>query len=146
MSTQDNKALVRRWVEEVLNTRDVSDQSPAYQLVAADFVGHFPGQPPIEGLEAFRQFGSLYFSAFPDLQITPEELIAEGDKVTMRYGWRGTQQGELMGFPATGKQVRASGISILRIANGKIAEQWDSFDNLGMLQQLGVVPAPGQSS
>jgi len=146
MSTQDNKALVRRWVEEVLNTRDVSDQSPAYQLVAADFVGHFPGQPPIEGLEAFRQFGSLYFSAFPDLQITPEELIAEGDKVTMRYGWRGTQQGELMGFPATGKQVRASGISILRIANGKIAEQWDSFDNLGLLQQLGVVPAPGQSS
>jgi steroid delta-isomerase-like uncharacterized protein len=146
MSTQDNKALVRRWVEEVLNTRDVSDQSPAYQLVAADFVGHFPGQPPIEGLEAFRQFGSLYFSAFPDLQITPEELIAEGDKVTIRYGWRGTQQGELMGFPATGKQVRASGISILRIANGKIAEQWDSFDNLGLLQQLGVVPAPGQSS
>jgi steroid delta-isomerase-like uncharacterized protein len=146
MSTQDNKALVSRWVEEVLNTRDVSDQSPAYQLVAADFVGHFPGQPPIEGLEAFRQFGSLYFSAFPDLQITPEELIAEGDKVTMRYDWRGTQQGELMRFPATGKQVRASGISILRIANGKIAEQWDSFDNLGMLQQLGVVPAPGQSS
>lgn len=146
MSTQDNKALVRRWVEEVLNTRDVSDQSPAYQLVSADFVGHFPGQPPIEGLEAFRQFGLLYFSAFPDLRITQEELIAEGDKVTMRYGWRGTQQGELMGFPATGKQVRASGISILRIANGKIAEQWDSFDNLGMLQQLGVVPAPGQSS
>jgi steroid delta-isomerase-like uncharacterized protein len=146
MSTQDNKALVRRWVEEVLNTRDISDQSPAYQLVAADFVGHFPGQPPIEGLEAFRQFGSLYFSAFPDLQITPEELIAEGDKVTMRYGWCGTQQGELMGIPATGKQVRASGISILRIANGKIAEQWDSFDNLGLLQQLGVVPAPGQSS
>jgi steroid delta-isomerase-like uncharacterized protein len=146
MSTQDNKALVRRWVEEVLNTRDVSDQSPAYQLVAADFIGHFPGQPPIEGLEAFRQFGSLYFSAFPDLQITPEELIAEGDKVTMRYGWSGTQQGELMGIPATGKQVRASGISILRIANGKIAEQWDSFDNLGLLQQLGVVPAPGQSS
>ncbi len=146
MSTQDNKALVRRWVEEALNARDVSDQSLAYQLVAADFVGHFPGQPPIEGLEAFRQFGSLYFSAFPDLQIAPEELIAERDKVTMRYGWRGTQQGELMGFPATGKQVRASGISILRIANGKIAEQWDSFDNLGMLQQLGVVPAPGQSS
>jgi steroid delta-isomerase-like uncharacterized protein len=143
MSIQENKAVVQRWVEEVLNTRDVSEQSPAYQLVAADFVGHFPGQPPIEGLEAYRQFGSLYFSAFPDLQITPEDLIAEGDKVTMRYGWRGTHKGELMGIPPTGKQVSTSGISILRVANGKIAEQWDNFDNLGMLQQLGVIPAMG---
>ena len=146
MSTEANKEIVRKWVDEVLNKRDVSEQSPAYQLVAVDFVGHFPGQPPIEGLEAYRQFGSLYFSAFPDLQITPEDLIAEGDKVTMRYGWRGTHKGELMGIPATGKQVITSGISILRVANGKIAEQWDSFDNLGMLQQLGVVPAPGQAS
>jgi steroid delta-isomerase-like uncharacterized protein len=143
MSTEDNKAVVRRWVEEVLNTRDVTDQSAAYQLVAADFVGHFPGQPPIEGLETYRQFGSQYFSAFPDLQITPEDLIAEGDQVTMRYGWRGTQKGELMGIPPTGKQVVTSGISILRVANGKIAEQWDNFDNLGMLQQLGVIPTMG---
>src|SRR5437773_4145834 len=143
MSNEVNKALVQKWVDQVLNTRDVSDQSPAYQLVAADFVGHFPGQPPIEGLEAFRQFGAAYFSAFPDLQITPEDLIAEEDKVTMRYGWRGTHKGELMGIPPTGKQVIASGISILRVADGKIAEQWDSFDNLGMLQQLGVIPKMG---
>jgi steroid delta-isomerase-like uncharacterized protein len=143
MSTEQNKALIQKWVDEVLNTGDISDQSPAYQLVAADFVGHFPGQPPIEGLEAFRQFGSLYFSAFPDLQITPEDLIAEGEKVTMRYGWRGTHKGELMGIAATGKQVTTSGISILRVANGKIAEQWDSFDTLGMLQQLGVLPSMG---
>ncbi len=146
MSTEANKELIRKWVDEVLNRRDVSEQSPAYQLVAVDFVGHFPGQPPIEGLEAYRQFGSLYFSAFPDLQIIPEDLIAEGDKVTMRYGWRATHKGELMGIPATGKQVITSGISILRVANGKIAEQWDSFDNLGMLQQLGVIPVPGQAS
>ena len=143
MSTADNKALIQKWVDKVLNTRDVSEQSPAYQLVAADFVGHFPGQPPIEGLEAYRQFGSAYFGAFPDLQITPEDLIAEGDKVTMRYGWRGTHKGELMGIPATGKLVTTSGISILRVANGKIAEQWDNFDNLGMLQQLGVIPTMG---
>ena len=143
MTTQDNKVIVQRWVDEVLNTRDVSEQSPAYELVAADFVGHFPGQPALEGLEAYRQFGSQYFSAFPDLQITPEDLIAEGDKVTMRYAWRGTHKGELMGIPATGKQVVTSGISILRVANGKIAEQWDSFDNLGMLQQIGVIPTLG---
>jgi steroid delta-isomerase-like uncharacterized protein len=145
VSTEANKALIQKWVDEVLNTRDVPYQSPAYQLVAADFIGHFPGQPPIEGLEAFRQFGAPYFSAFPDLQITPEDLIAEGDKVTMRYGWRGTHQGELMGIPATGKQVITSGMSILRVANGKTAEQWDHFDTLGMLQQLGVVPAPEQA-
>ena len=145
MSTEANKTLIHRWVDEVLNKRDVSEQSPAYQLVASDFVGHFPGQPPIEGLEAYRQFGSLYFSAFPDLKIIPEDLTAEGDKVTMRYGWRGTHKGELMGIPPTGKQVIASGMSILRVTNGKIAEQWDSFDTLGMLQQLGVVPAPEQA-
>ena len=143
MTTQDNKVIVQRWVDEVLNTRDVSEQSPAYELVAVDFVGHFPGQPALEGLEAYRQFGSQYFSAFPDLQITTEDLIAEGDKVTMRYAWRGTHKGELMGIPATGKQVVTSGISILRVANGKIAEQWDSFDNLGMLQQIGVIPTMG---
>lgn len=143
MTTQDNKVIVQRWVDEVLNTRDVSEQSPAYELVAVDFVGHFPGQPALEGLEAYRQFGSQYFSAFPDLQITPEDLIAEGDKVTMRYAWRGTHKGELMGIPATGKQVVTSGISILRVANGQIAEQWDSFDNLGMLQQIGVIPTMG---
>lgn len=143
MTTQDNKVIVQRWVNEVLNTRDVSAQSPAYELVAADFVGHFPGQPAIEGLEAYRQFGSQYFSAFPDLQITPEDLIAEGDQVTIRYSWRGTHKAELMGIPPTGKQVVTSGISILRIANGKIAEQWDNFDNLGMLQQIGVIPTMG---
>ena len=143
MSIEANKALIQKWVDNVLNTRDVSDQSLAYQLVATDFVGHFAGQPPIHGLEVYRQFGSQYFSAFPDLRITPEDLVAEGDKVTMRYDWRGTHKGELMGIPATGKQVTTSGISILRVANGKIAEQWDSFDNLGMLQQIGVIPTMG---
>ena len=143
MSTEANKTLIHKWVDEVLNTRDVSDQSRAYDLVATNFVGHFPGQPPLQGLEAYRQFGAIYFTAFPDLQIIPEDLIAEGDKVTMRYSWRGTHKAELMGIPATGKQVRASGISILRVADGKIAEQWDNFDNLGMLQQLGVIPSMG---
>lgn len=146
MSTEENKALIRKWVDQVLNTRDVSDTSLAHELVAADFVGHFPGQPPISGLEAFRQFGATYFSAFPDLKITPEDLVAEGDKVAMRYSWRGTQKGELMGIPPTGKQVTTSGMSILRIADGKIAEQWDNFDTLSMLQQLGVAPLPAQSS
>ena len=143
MSIEANKALIQKWVDNVLNTRDVSNQSLGYQLVATDFVGHFAGQPPIHGLEVYRQFGSQYFSAFPDLRITPEDLVAEGDKVTMRYDWRGTHKGELMGIPATGKQVTTSGISILRVANGKIAEQWDSFDNLGMLQQIGVIPTMG---
>src|SRR5204863_9087246 len=102
MSNEANKELIRKWVDEVLNRRDVSEQSPAYQLVAVDFVGHFPGQPPIEGLEAYRQFGSLYFSAFADLQIIPEDLTVEGDKVRTRYGCRGTHKGALRGTPPCG--------------------------------------------
>jgi steroid delta-isomerase-like uncharacterized protein len=143
MSTEDNKALVHKWIDAMFHTRDLSEQSPIYQLFATDFVAHFTSRPRIEGLEAFRQFGSLYVSAFPDVQITVEDLIAEGDKVVMRYSWRGTHQGELLGIPATGKQVVGSGINILRVANGKIAEQWGSPDDLGLLQQLGVVPQIG---
>lgn len=142
MSTAENKALVRRWVAEVVNTGDLSDQSPASQLIAPDFVGHLVSLPEIHGFAAFRQVGISYFSAFPDLQLTLEDLIAEGDKVAVRYRSRGTHRGELMGISATGKPVTVAGISIYRLAEGQIAELWDMPDNLGMLQQLGVVPPP----
>jgi predicted ester cyclase len=82
--------------------------------------------------------------AFPDLNITIEDQIAEGDKVVTRWVGRGTQQGELQGIPPTGKQATTSGIAIDRIVSGKLVETWDQFDALGMMQQLGVVPTPEQ--
>jgi predicted ester cyclase len=86
----------------------------------------------------------MFRTAFPDLHGTIEDQIAEGDKVVMRMTYRGTHQGELMGIPATGKPVTMTFISINRIAEGKIAEGWVNFDALGMMQQLGVIPVPGQ--
>ena len=92
-----------------------------------------------------KQYVSMYRSAFPDLQQTIEDQIAEGEKVATRLTGRGTHQGELMGIPPTGNRVEAPGIVINRISGGKIAESWANYDAMGMMQQLGVIPAPGQS-
>ncbi len=87
-----------------------------------------------------------YRTAFPGNQLTVEDYLAEGDTVVSRWTGRGTHKGDLMGIAPTGKQVTVTGISIQRIANGKIVEEWSNYDMLGMLQQLGVVPMPGQAS
>jgi steroid delta-isomerase-like uncharacterized protein len=86
---------------------------------------------------------TMYRSAFPDMRVTIEDLVAEGDKVAARWSVTGTHRGELMGIPATGKRVTVTGIEINRFAGGKLVEHWESFDQLSMMQQLGVVPAPG---
>ena len=88
----------------------------------------------------------MYLTAFPDLHFTVEDLIAEGDKVVARLTVRGTQQGAFMGIPPTGKHVTVTGIDINRLAGGKSVEHWLNMDTLGLLQQLGVIPAPGQAS
>jgi predicted ester cyclase len=85
----------------------------------------------------------MFRTGFPDIKVTVEDLVAEGEKVVARWTWRGTNQGEFQGMSPTGKQVTGSGISIHRFANGKFAEAWVNFDTLGMLQQLGVIPAMG---
>jgi steroid delta-isomerase-like uncharacterized protein len=87
----------------------------------------------------------MFLAAFPDLNITVEDLIAEGDRVVARWTLRGTHQGASLGMPPTGKQVTMPGISVVRLAGGKSAEQWVIHDQLGMLQQLGLVPAPAQA-
>jgi len=135
-----NKEIVRRLVDGVW-----ADRNPAIidELVAEDYVGHDPTQPgPIEGRDGFRQFIATYQSAFEDATITIDDLIAEGDNVVTRWTGRGTQSGELMGIAPTGKEATVSGITISRLANGKIAEEWLLFDALGMLIQLGAVPQP----
>jgi steroid delta-isomerase-like uncharacterized protein len=126
--------------EEVFNGKRL-DQADG--IVAPDYLDHgaVPGQGP--GLEGAKQRWTMYFAAIPDMHTTIDDTIAEGDRVVVRYSVEGTQQGQLMGFPPTGKTFHTNGISIYRLANGKIVEQWEQADMIGLIQQLGVLPAPG---
>ncbi len=141
MSAQDNKALVRRFIEEVVNKGNLSVVD---ELVAPNFVDHSapPGQPP--GPQGVKQAIQMYHGAFPDIQMTAEDIIAEGDKVASRVIFTGTHKGELMGIAATGKQVTVNFIEIIRWQDGKAVERWAVTDMLGLMQQLGAVPPPGQ--
>ncbi|MDZ7359293.1 MAG: ester cyclase [candidate division KSB1 bacterium] len=136
--SEQNKALSRRITEECFNKGNLA---VADEFVAANFTDH--GAPPglAPGAEGFKQLVAMYRNAFPDMRITIEDVIAEGDKVVMRWTARGTHKGDLMGIAPTGKTVTVTGIGIDRIANGKIVEHWESFDQMGMMQQLGVIPA-----
>lgn len=142
MSTEDNKALARRFYEEVFNKGNLAAVD---ELCTANYLYHDPSIS-VQGPEAFKQFASMWLTAFPDQQTTIEDLIAEGDTVVVRNTLRATHKGELMGIPPTGKQVTVSAITITRVVNGKAEETWGNADALGMLQQLGVVPALGQTS
>jgi predicted ester cyclase len=139
VSPDDNKAILRTYVETTFNQKQVDR---ADDLVASDYVDHaaLPGQAP--GLEGAKQKWAMYLAGIPDLRVTIEELVAEGDKVAVRRSYEGTHQGELLSIPPTGKQVRIGGISIFRLAEGKIAEHWEQLDRLALMQQLGVIPAP----
>ncbi len=139
MSTEENKALVRRFYEDVFNQRHLAVVD---EICTSDHLFHNP-PTTLHGREEFKQLLSLYITAFPDARFTVEDEIAEGDKVTSRYTFRGTHQSELMGIPPTGKQVTVTGMIINRIVNGQSAEGWLNFDAVGMLQQLGALPAMG---
>jgi steroid delta-isomerase-like uncharacterized protein len=132
-----NKQLLLR-VYDAFNTGKVDDLDA---FVAKDFVDHTPGIAP--GLEGLKQSILGARAAFPDLKIIAEDLIAEGDKVVSRGSWTGTQTGPFGGLPPNGKKVMVSGIDIIRIENGMIVEHWEATDNLGLLQQLGVIPPMG---
>lgn len=112
-------------------------------VYAPDCVFHTPPNPDIEGLEAFKQFFAAVLSAYPDFQLTMDEAIFERDIGLTRWTWRGTHTGEFMGIPPTGKQVVVTGCTITQWVNGKIVEQWQYEDVLGLMLQLGfkLVPA-----
>jgi predicted ester cyclase len=115
------------------------------EFIDSDQVDHAapPGTPG--GLAGAKQTITMYLTAFPDLHFTVEDVIAEGDKVVARLTVRGTQQGAFMGVPPTGKQATSAAIDINRIANGKSVEHWLQMDTLGLMQQLGALPTPGQA-
>ena len=134
---EDKKVLARRSWEEIVNQRNPEAIDEFY---APDFVWHEP-DGDIQGYEQAKQLSSTFFAAFPDAQMTDEDVIAEGDKVVRRYTTRGTHQGETEMFgPPTGRQIEQKGITIHRVEDGKIVEEWEIFDTLSMLQQLGLAP------
>jgi steroid delta-isomerase-like uncharacterized protein len=143
MSTlqEQNKAIARRFYEEALNGKNLDIIA---ELFAANYQAHPPGAPEPLSREAFKQFISLFHAGFPDFHLTFEDEIAEGDKVVLLITAHGTHQGEFLGIPPTGKPATWTGISISRLADGKIVEQWGEQDFLGLLQQLGAIPAPAQ--
>src|SRR5919197_1783475 len=126
MSTEENKAIVRRFLEELVST---GNPALADELLASNYALHFGGNPPMDG-QGFRQFLGMFRAAFPDLRVTVEDEIAEGDKVATRFTWRGTHRGPFQGIAPTGKHVTGSGIAIYRVTNGQIAEDVVQEDTL----------------
>jgi steroid delta-isomerase-like uncharacterized protein len=138
--SEDNKAVVRRFIEEVWNkgNLDVIDE-----LIAEDHVNHDPGAAATGGgREGQRAFVQMYRSAYPDTHIELGEVIAEGDLVAGAWTATGTHKGDLMGIAPTGRSIAVTGIGIDRISGGQIVESWANYDALGMLVQLGAIPAP----
>jgi steroid delta-isomerase-like uncharacterized protein len=140
MSTESNKTLIRRFFEQGMNKRDLNVLD---EVVASSYVNHdmpAPGPGP-EGLKAVL---GMFTEAFPDMQVTLADVLGEGEKVVTRGSWKGTHKGPFMGVPATGKAVDVKFMDLWRFENGKAVENWVQMDLLGLMQQLGVVPAPGR--
>jgi steroid delta-isomerase-like uncharacterized protein len=142
MSTEENKAFVRRFYDEF----NKQNWAGVEEDCAPDYVMHDPLPPGISpDLAGFKQLCTAWWTAFPDGHFVVEDLIAEGDKVVARVTFRGTHQGEFTGMPATGKQVSWTGIGIDRIEADKFVEAWASADILGLMQQLGAIPQMAQA-
>lgn len=140
MTTEANKALLRRYKVDILNNRDIQALE---QVAAADYLDHaaFPGQAP--GLEGLKQRVAALFQAL-DPQWTILDSIAEGDMVVLRWSHAGTHHGEFLGIPPTGKTFVLRGIDMYRVQDGKIAEHWNVVDMFGFCQQIGALPSPGR--
>jgi steroid delta-isomerase-like uncharacterized protein len=138
MSTETNKTLARRIFEEVLNGRnlDLVDE-----LAVPDYVEHNPLPGQGTGIDGIRDRYTMLFNAF-DFRFTVDDVIAEADKVVLRWTHTGTHVGAFLGMPPTGRSYRTTGIEIWRVENGKLAEHWDVVDVFGQLMQLGLIPQP----
>ena len=139
MSAHESKATVRRYL-------DVFEQGNVDlldELLAPDYINHTPASPDQPtGPEGVKGVVAMFRSAIPDLRVVVEDMIAEGDKVAVRYTLEGTHEGELFGVPPTGQRLSIKSISVERVSDGKIREHWRVTDSLDMMQQLGVIPAP----
>jgi len=139
ISAEENAALYRRWFEEVVSAGDLA---LADELLAPDYAMHFPGMAATVDREGHKQLVMMFRTGFPDWTETVEDVIAAGDKVVIRVTGRGTHEGLFQGIEATGRRVTATGVGIGRIEGGRIVETWAEYDALGLMQQLGAIPAP----
>jgi predicted ester cyclase len=140
MSTEQNKALFRRFNEEFFNK---GNMSLADDLLAPDFVEHEELPPGISrDRQGVKQVATMLRNAFPDFTSTIDDIIAEGDKLVVRATWRGTHKGEFMGISPTGKRVSFGVIDMIRFAGGKCVEHWGQMDSMSLMQQLGAIPTP----
>ena len=143
MSAEENKALVRYWIEEVINKGNLAVVDA---MCPPGYVGHNPHHPlkdqPAGPEEVKEHVVRTLRTAFPDLQQSIEDMIAEGDKVVVRSTFRGTHQGPFAGIAPTGKRLSMTAIEIFRVKDGKLPEHWINADYLGAMQQLGAIPAP----
>lgn len=142
MSTEDNKALVRRWLQDV----DTGDVGVVDKYVAPSIVDHNPPpfQGPATGIEGARHAFSYALGAFSGFRHEIEDQFADGDHVITRITGYGTHSGEFMGIPATGREVKMEGIAIHRIVDGQLVEHWAQVDSTSLLMQLGAIPPPGE--
>ena len=138
MSGEENKALIRRMTEEIFNKKNVDALG---DFMAGDMVDHNPPPTDKPGLKGLKDAFRIFFSALPDLSVQVDDVIAEGDKVVMRVTTTGTHQGDFMGITANGKKVSFGEIHVVRFDGGKMVEHWGIADQMGMMQQLGVVPS-----
>jgi steroid delta-isomerase-like uncharacterized protein len=141
VSEAENKAQFRRAYEEVLNRGDLSVVD---ELIAPDFLNHEAPPGRDRGPESMRGLATMLRTAFPDLHFTIEELVAEGDVVAGRLTMSGTHEGPLMGMPPTGRSVQQAHMHFVRFRDGKAVEHWGVRDDLGMMQQMGIMSEPRQ--
>ncbi len=133
MSAEENKAVTRRFLEEIFTAGNLELVD---ELFASNYVLHDPSVPQeVRGPEGMKQYVAMYRAAYPDTRFTIEDQIAQGDEVATRWTGQGTHQGELMGIAPTGRAVTVTGIEVDRIVGGKIEETWVCYDALGMMQQ-----------
>jgi steroid delta-isomerase-like uncharacterized protein len=134
--SEENKQLIRRWFEEVWNQRRTESIDAMF---AEDGLGHGLEGEPLRGPAGFKVLHERFCTAFPDINIVVEDVVAEGDKVAARCTVRGSHGGDSLGFAATNSPVQFTGMVLARIENGKIVEAWNNFDFMGMYQQVGAI-------
>ena len=142
MSIEENKAVVRRFFEELLSTDDLA---VADEILSPGFRFYFAGSLEPLDLKHYKEFLRARRAAFPDRRFLVEDMIAEGDKVSARFTMHGTHKGDLRGIAPTGKEVTVTGIDMIRLAVGKMVEDRVEVDQLGMMQQLGAIASPQQA-